>query len=158
MTNVKPMPSPSVQGKKLSKTDGQPLSEPYMYLSTIAALQYLTHTWPDTTYVVNQLSQFLQTPIDVHWQTAKRVIRYISGTKHYDLYFQPSPNLQVSTYYNANWASNLDDRKSVVTYYTFVGNNIVSWSSRKQTVVARSSTESEYRALAHATSEVLWLQ
>ncbi|XP_038902364.1 secreted RxLR effector protein 161-like [Benincasa hispida] len=157
MTDVKPMLSPIVQGRKLSKTDGQPLSELYIYRNTIGALQYLTHIRSDITYVVNQLSQFLQTPTDVHWQAAKRVICYISGIKHYRLYFQPSHNLNVSAYSDADWVSNLDDRKSVAAYCTFVGNNIVSWSSRKQAVVAWSSTESEYRVLAHATSEVLWL-
>ncbi|XP_038902317.1 uncharacterized mitochondrial protein AtMg00810-like [Benincasa hispida] len=136
LTDVKPMLSPTVQGRKLSKTDGQPLFEPYIYRSTIDALQYLTHTRPDITYVVNQLSQFLQTPTDVHWQAAKRVLRYISSTKHYGLYFQPSLNLNVFAYSDANWASNLDDRKSVAAYCTFVGNNIVSWSSIKQAVVA----------------------
>ncbi|XP_038880375.1 uncharacterized mitochondrial protein AtMg00810-like [Benincasa hispida] len=115
MTDVKPMSSPSVQGRKLSKNDGQPISNAYIYRSTIGALQYLTHTQTDITYAVNQLSQFLQTPTNVHW-------------------------------------------KSVAAYCTFVRNNIVSWSSKKQMVVARSNTESEYRALAHATSEVLWLQ
>ncbi|XP_038904402.1 secreted RxLR effector protein 161-like [Benincasa hispida] len=158
MSDVKPVLSPIFQGSKLSKVGGQPLFEPFIYQSTIGALQYLTHTWSDITYAVNQLIRFLQTPTNVHWQATKRVLRYIRGTKHYGIYFQPSLNLHIFAYSDADWASNLDDRKSVAAYCTFVGNNIVSWSSRKQSVVARSNTEFEYRALIHATSEVLWLQ
>ncbi|XP_038904425.1 uncharacterized mitochondrial protein AtMg00240-like [Benincasa hispida] len=112
MSNVKLMLLPTVQGRKLSKIDGQPLSKPYIYRSTVGALQYLTHTRPDITYDINQLSRFLQTPTDIHWQAAKRVLRYISDVKHYGLYFQPNPNLHISAYSDVDWASNLDDRKS----------------------------------------------
>lgn len=73
------------------------------------------------------------------------------------LLFQRSPDLFISAYFDADWASNIDDRKSVVAYCVFIG-NLVSWSSKKQTIVARSSTKSEYRVLAHAASEIVWLQ
>lgn len=60
-------------------------------------------------------------------------------------------------YSDADWASNVDDRRSVAAYCVFIGNNLVSWSSKKQTVVARLSTESEYRALAHTAAEIAWI-
>lgn len=91
-------------------------------------------------YIVNHLSQFLQTPIDIHWQAVKRVIQYISGTKHLSIYIQPSLNLNVVAYSDADWASNVDDRRSITTYCVFVRNNLVSLSSKKQNVVARLST------------------
>ncbi|KAA0060623.1 putative mitochondrial protein [Cucumis melo var. makuwa] len=70
----------------------------------------------------------------------------------------PTTNLSINAYSDADWASYIDDRKSVATYCVFVGNNLVSWSSKKQTIVARSSIESEYRALAHAAFEIIWLK
>ncbi|KAA0051295.1 putative mitochondrial protein [Cucumis melo var. makuwa] len=79
-------------------------------------------------------------------------------------YVHPSfPNykgtdLSITAYSDANWASNIDDRKSVAAYCVFICNNLVSWLSKKQTVVARSSTNSEYRALALAASEVILLK
>ncbi|KAL4028032.1 hypothetical protein IC575_011224 [Cucumis melo] len=87
LTDLKPAPSPSVLGKHLSLGEGTPLADPLIYRSTIGVLQYLTNTRPDISYIVNHLSQFLQKPIDHHWQAVKRILRYISGTKNYGLLF-----------------------------------------------------------------------
>ncbi|KAA0057477.1 Copia protein [Cucumis melo var. makuwa] len=157
LTDLKPASSPSVLGKRLSISDGIPLKDPFMYQSTIVALQYLTNTRSNISYIVNHLSQFLQKPTDLHWQAVKRVLRYISGTKHYGILFQSNTDLSITAFSDADWASNINDRKSVAAYCVFVGNNLDSWSLKKQNVVARSSTESEYRALAHATSEIVWI-
>ncbi|TYJ96769.1 putative mitochondrial protein [Cucumis melo var. makuwa] len=117
-----------------------------------------THTRPDIAYIVNHLSQFLYCPTDIHWQVVKRVLRYLSGTRSFGFLFQPSNDLSITAYSDADWAANIDDRKSVVAYCVFLGANLVSWSSKKPTVVARSSTESEYRALDLAASEIVWLK
>lgn len=79
-------------------------------------------------------------------------MRYLSGTKTLGILLQQSSNLTLTAFSDADWASNLDDRKSVAAYCVFLGESLVSWSSKKQAVVARSSTESEYRA------EIIWLQ
>ncbi|XP_038904399.1 uncharacterized mitochondrial protein AtMg00810-like [Benincasa hispida] len=156
-SDLKSTASPNNLGKNLSINDGVPLTDPFLYRSTIGALQYITNTRLNITYMVNHISQFLKASTDAHWQATKRVLRYISGTKNYGLLFQPSHSLEVSAYSDVDWAANIDDRKLVVAYCVFVGGNLVSWSSKKQTAVARSSTESEYRALAHTTSEIIWL-
>lgn len=72
--DMKPAPSPSALGQKLSLLSGSPLEDPFMYRSVIGALQYLTHTRPDITYIVNHLSQFLKAPTDDHWRAVKRVL------------------------------------------------------------------------------------
>lgn len=90
MSNGKSTPSLCVVRKHLSLNDGTPLPDPRLYRSTIRALQYLTHTRPDITYINNHLSQFLCAPTDQHWQVVKRVLQYISGIKHFDILLQPN--------------------------------------------------------------------
>lgn len=158
MSNTNAALTPSVQGKHLSITDGQHMMNLLLYWSTVGALQHLTHARPNITYIVNHLSQFLCAPTDIHWQAVKHVLRYVQGTKHYGILLQPSSDLRIIAYSDADWAANVDDHRSVAAYCVFVGNNLVSWSSKKQSVVARSSTESEYRALTHASAEISWLQ
>ena len=131
------------------------MDKPEVYRSTIGALQYLTLTRPDIAYSVNKLSQYLKSPTVNHWNACKRVLRYIKGTPHLGLHFKPSSLLTLEGYSDADWASSLDDRKSTSGFCMFLGANMVNWSSRKQRAVARSSTESEYRALASAATELV---
>ncbi|KAL5751678.1 hypothetical protein ACOSQ2_022185 [Xanthoceras sorbifolium] len=150
--------TPVVIGNKLSLHDGDLFADPSLYRNTIDALQYLTLSRPDLSYIVNNLSQFLVAPSQLYWQVCKRVLRYTKGTVDFRLWFTPTPRLQLEGYVDADWASSVDDRRSTNGYYIFLGNNLLTWSFKKQHVVARSSTESEYQALAHATSELVWLQ
>ena len=129
-----------------------------MYRSTIAALQYLTITRLDITFSVNKLSQFLRAPIVAHWSACERILRYIRGTLSYGLLFKPTKVTSLEGYANADGASNLDDRKYVSGVCIFLGGNLICWSSRKQKVVACSSTEAEYRALSTAATYVVWIQ
>ena len=76
MDGAKPLPSPNTSGKILSKRDENLMAEPLLHASTIEALQYVTMTRPNISYMVSKLSQFLQNPTDVHWQACKRVLRY----------------------------------------------------------------------------------
>lgn len=98
------------------------------------------------------MSQFLSNPFDDHWQACKCLLSYLKGTIHFGLEFYHSGDLQLNYFTDADWACDKDDRKSVAGYAVFLGSNLVSWSSKKQHVVSRSSIESEYRALASATS------
>ena len=85
-------------------------------------------------------------------------MRYISGTVDFGLRIVPSRSNLVSAFSNADWAGCSDDRKSTGGFAIFLGSNLISWSARKQATVSRSSTEAEYKALANATAEVIWVQ
>uniref|UniRef100_A0A803PBI7 Reverse transcriptase Ty1/copia-type domain-containing protein n=1 Tax=Cannabis sativa TaxID=3483 RepID=A0A803PBI7_CANSA len=158
LENTKPSVTPMTAGKPLSISNGTPLSQPTIFRIVIGALQYLSHTRPDISFAVNKLSQFIKQPTDVHWGATKRILRYLKGTMHHGLHIAPSVNLTLVGFSNADWACCPNDRKSVAGYCVYLGDSLISWSSKKQTVVARSSTESEYRALAHLAAELSWLQ
>ena len=143
--------------EKLVKDKGAAFENPSLYRSIVGSLQYLTLTRPEIAFTVNKLSQFLANPLVIHWQACKRVMRYLQCTADLGLQFYASGSLTISAFSNADWGSNLDDRKSVGGYCIYQGNNPISWSSKKQPIVSRSTTESEYRALALAVSETLWI-
>ncbi|XP_071728318.1 uncharacterized mitochondrial protein AtMg00810-like [Rutidosis leptorrhynchoides] len=138
-------------------SDGPPYDDPTYYRSLVGALQYLTITRPDISYAVNQVSQFLQAPTLDHFQAVKRIIRYVKGTLQFGLTFHHSPKPSLLGYSDADWARCIETRRSTYGYSIFLGGNLVSWSAKKQPTVARSSCESEYRALANTAAEIVWI-
>ena len=158
MAHSKPCSTPMILNNNLSLTDSVAFDQPSLYRSTASALQYLTLTRPDLAFSVNKLSQILKAPTVTHWGACKRILRYVKGTLSYGLTFKSSQLMNLEGYSDADWASNLDDRKSVSGICVFVGGNLITWSSRKQEVVARSSTEAEYRALSNAATDLIWIQ
>ena len=129
-----------------------------MYRSTIGALQYLTLTRPDLAFCVNKLSQFQQTPTVAQWNACKHILRYVKGTLSHGLLFKPASLFTLEGCSDSYWATNIDDRKSISGICVFLGGNLITWSSRKQKAVARSSTEAEYRALSSAATDLMWVQ
>ena len=85
-------------------------------------------------------------------------MRYVHGTSKLGLNIRKSKSMMVSAFSNADWAGNVDDRRSTGGFAVFLGSNLISWSARKQATVSRSSTEAEYKAFADATAEMTWIQ
>ena len=85
-------------------------------------------------------------------------MRYVRGTLHQSLLLSSTSSLILRAYADADWAGDISDRKSTSGFCVFLGDSLVSWKSKKQSVVARSTAEAEYRAMAHATSEIVWLR
>lgn len=160
MEDCKPVSTPLSTSEKLPINEGTVLGEndATHYRSIVGALQYLTLTRPDISFSVNKVCQFLHTPTTVHWAAVKRILRYLKHTVDLGLKISRSSSLLVSGYSDADWAGCLDDRRSTGGFAVFLGTNLVSWSAHKQATVSRSSTESEYKALANATAEIMWVQ
>ncbi|XP_020409534.1 uncharacterized protein LOC109946401 [Prunus persica] len=135
------------------KDDGKPYSHPAQYRSIVGALQYLTSTRPDIAFSVNQAYQFMHNPMESHVVAVKRILRYLKGTIDFGIHFQPGL-LNLQAYSDAKWVGDPNDRRSVSGFIVYLGFSPISWASKKQHTVSRSSTEAEYRALAIATAEL----
>jgi histone deacetylase 1/2 len=160
MHQAKAVCTPMAASEKLSRHEGDPLQAADItnYRSVVGALQYLTLTRPDIAFSVNKVCQFLQAPTDIHWTAVKRILRYLKHTSTLGLLVQKSPSLLLSGFADADWAGCPDDRRSTGGHAVFLGGNLVAWNSRKQPTVSRSSTEAEYKSVANATAEVIWIQ
>ena len=141
MATAKPCSTPMCLSNNLSLSDSEPFSQPSVYRSTIGALQYFTLSRLDLAFCVNKLSQFLQTPTVAQWNACKRILRYVKGTLSHGLLFKPASLFNLEGYSNSDWATNINDKKSVSGICVFLGGNLITWSFKKQKVVARSSTE-----------------
>ncbi|XP_020693673.1 uncharacterized protein LOC110107684 [Dendrobium catenatum] len=156
LTTCKPLSNPTCT--KLPQTYGSDpvLDDPNMYRCITGSLQYLTLTRPDISFSVNLLSQHMHQPQPQHVYLLKWLLRYIQGTLNFGIPILKS-NLRLSAYSDADWAGDPISRKSTSGYCSYLGNTLISWTVKKQTIVARSSTEFEYRSLAALAADVIWI-
>ncbi|XP_071729158.1 uncharacterized protein [Rutidosis leptorrhynchoides] len=123
----------------------------------IGKLIYLTMTRPDISFSVQCLSQFMHSPLQSHLKIALRLLRYLKASLGKGVLITKSDSNSLVAYLEADWGKCTSTRKSVTGYAVFFCNSLVSWKSKKQATVSRSSTESEYRAMASVTCEILWI-
>ena len=124
----------------------------------VGSLVYLTVTRPDIAYAVHLVSQFLSAPHSTHYAAVIRILRYIKGTLFHGLHYSAQTSLELRAYSDADWAGDPTDRHSTTGFCFFLGDSLISWRSKKQTITAHSSIEAEYRALADTVQELLWLR
>jgi hypothetical protein len=156
MRDCKPCNTPVEPHSKLS-AEGTPVEDPTHYRSIAGALQYLTFTRPDIAFAVQQVCLFMHDPREPHFTAMKRILRYLQGSHDLGLHLSRSAPLDLTVYSDADWAGCPDTRCSTSGYAVFLGDNLISWSSKRQAKVSRSSAEAEYRAVANGVAEACWL-
>jgi hypothetical protein len=130
------------------------------YLSAVGSLMYLAvGTRPDIAFAVGALSRFNANPGRVHWKQVQHVFKYLAGTRDLMLCYGPgqdSTSLQI--YSDADYAGDVDSARSTSGHTVFIGKCLVNWSSKRQSVVAKSTTEAEYIAANEAGSDGVWFR
>ena len=157
MTDAKPVSTPMQTSPKLTLSDGSSLTDASQYRSVVGILQYFVFTRPYISFTVNRLSQFMHNPTTEHWIAVKRVLRYLSGTLGHGIFLRKQVNPNLHAFSDADWAGDSDDYVSTNGFIIYLGNQPISWTSKKQQGVARSSTEAEYRSVANTAAELLWI-
>ncbi|XP_019087432.1 PREDICTED: uncharacterized protein LOC109127297 [Camelina sativa] len=149
--------TPMVPNLQLSNTSGDLLEDKEMYRSLVGRLMYLTITRPDITFAVNKLCQFSFAPRTSHLTVVYQVLQYIKGTIGQGISYSADPDLTLKGFADSDYASCPDSRRSTTGFPIFLGSSLISWRSKKQQTISRSSAEAEYRALALASCEMMWL-
>ncbi|XP_021623921.1 uncharacterized mitochondrial protein AtMg00810-like [Manihot esculenta] len=157
MFYCKPASCPLPQGLHLSPYSGEILDEPDMYQRLLGRLLYINLTRPNICYAVQHLSQFMSMPRKPHWEAALHVLRYLKGTLYQGLHYPVSNDLCLNAYCDSDWAACTYSRKSLSGYCIYLGPCLISWKTKKQTTVSKSSAEAEYRAMANTVCELLWI-
>jgi hypothetical protein len=158
MLACKPIDTPIEQNHRLGEDIDDTPVDNERYQKLVGKLIYLSHTRPDIAFTVSVVSQFMHAPCEKHMEAVYRILRYLKSAPGKGLMLYKNGHLEVEGYTDADWAGSITDRRSTSGYCTFVGGNLVTWRSKKQSVVARSSAEAEFRAMAHGICEMLWLK
>ncbi|XP_019149876.1 PREDICTED: uncharacterized protein LOC109146678 [Ipomoea nil] len=158
MSESNAMTTPIEPGLKLTKDRGKKLEDATLFCQLVGSLFYLTITRPDISYSVGVISQFMTEPHDSHFVAAKRILRYVKGTLNLGLLYKPCAPFLLNGFVDADWARDVNDRRSTTGYCFNIGSAAISWCSKKQSTVALSSCEAEYVASTMATQECIWLK
>jgi len=142
---------------QLKKNKGEPVAQ-REYAQIIGSLLHLMNfSRPDIAYDVCRLSRYTHNPNQEHWAAIDRLMKYLRGTMSYGILYSGFPAV-LEGYSDANWISDSDEIKSTSGYVFTLAGGAISWKSAKQTIIARSTMESEFIALELAGSEAEWLR
>ena len=157
ITDSKIVDTPIEYNYHLNSHDGESLSDATICRQHVGSLIYLTVTRSDISYTVHVVNQFMAALRSPHYAAILRILRYLKDTIFDSLHFSSNSLLTLQAYSDADWASEPTDRRSTTGYCFLLSDSLIFWRSKKQTVVACSSTEAEYIALAATTTELIWL-
>lgn len=137
---------------------GQVYKDPSQYRRLIGRLLYLNITRPDISYAFQQLSQYISKPTIEHYNAACHLLKYLKMSPGQGIFFPSTSKLQLKGFCDSNCAKCKDSRRSITGFCIFLGDSLISWKSKKQSTVSRSSAKAKYRVMAMTTSELVWLK
>ena len=164
MKDCKPVSTPINSGTKLTKEMSpkteEEISEMKLvpYRSAVGSLIYLvTGTRPDIAVAVGEVAKYSNNPGRQHWMAVKRILRYLKETVNFGIKCDPK-SVDLVGYSDADWAGDLDTRRSTTRYLFKLGSVPICWKSKRQPTVALSTAEAEYMALSMATQTAIWIR
>ena len=150
-------PSSHLSASMVPRTEGGEMAN-VPYRAAVGFLLYLsTATRPDITFAVGQVARFCENPQPAHWNAVKRIFAYLKGTREHGIWLGGRKGEGIVTYTDADYASDVDDRRSMSCSISFFRGGPVAWACRKQECVALSTTESEYVSLSEGCKTAVWL-
>ena len=132
--------------------------DPSLYRSMIGSLLYLTASRPDISYSVGVCARYQANPKVSHMTALKRIIKYVKTIAEFDVWYSKDTSDVLVGYSDTDWAGNADDRKSTSGGCFYVGNNLVSWMSKKHNSISLSTAEAKYIVASSCCTELLWMQ
>uniref|UniRef100_A0A803QCK0 Reverse transcriptase Ty1/copia-type domain-containing protein n=1 Tax=Cannabis sativa TaxID=3483 RepID=A0A803QCK0_CANSA len=151
----KPVSTPMEGNLQLSQAEKDKLVDPKLYRRIIGKLQYLTITRPNIFFTVNKLIQYLAVPKNFHMNAAQRALQYIKHCPGQGIFFPANFVIHLRAYTDVDWAACPDTRRSTIGFCIFLGDSLISWKSKKQQTVSRSSAKVGYQAMANTTCELV---
>jgi hypothetical protein len=158
MTDCKSAPTPFLSGFKLEDGGETPLVDNTLYRQLVQSLLYLIHSRPYLSYAVGADSRFMQEPHEIHWKDAKHILRYIQGTITFGIHYEKNSTLDLIGFTDSDRVGDNIDRKSTSGYSLSLGSGPICCSGKKQTTIALSPAEAEYRGVVNITIQSMWLQ
>ncbi|GKC27088.1 putative ribonuclease H-like domain-containing protein [Tanacetum coccineum] len=158
LVNVKTAITPMETKVALTKDEEAVDVDVHLYRSMIGSLMYLTASRPDIMYAVCVCSRFQVTPKTSHLNAVKRIFKYLKGKPHLGLWYPRESPFDLEAFSDSDYGGSNLDRKSTTGGCQFLGQRLISWQCKKQTIVATSTTEAEYVAAANCCGQVLWVQ
>nr|KYP53210.1 Retrovirus-related Pol polyprotein from transposon TNT 1-94 [Cajanus cajan] len=143
---------------KLKTKYGTKLLDIGKYRRLIGRLLYLTISRPNICFTVHKLSQFVSNPYTNHMNEANMLLRYLKNTAGQGIFFKANSDTRLHKYVDADWGSCHDSRKSTTGFCVFLGNSLISWKSKRQQIVSKSSVEAKYKAIYSVSNEITWLR
>ena len=153
MIDCNPMSTPMDPNVRLQEYEGKDLEDVTMYRQLVGSFIYLILTWLDISYPVGVVSRYMSNPKKPHFDAVKRILRYVKGTINFGIQYKETKDCQVMGYCDTDYAGDCGTRRSTTGYFFSLESGPISWCSKRQSTVALSSNEAEYRSAPMAAQE-----